>query len=51
MLDKIKALFAWRVAFESGVYQCQENLVNGKRRAVRISGGHSPINHTWLGRA
>ena len=49
MLDKIKALFAWRTVFRSGCYAYQENGVTGKRRLVRTtSGGHSPYDEDWL---
>ena len=49
MLRWLKSLFAWRYAFEAGVYDYQFNEVTGARRAIRnTSIGHSPVNMAWL---
>lgn len=49
MLRWVRSWFAWRRAFEAGVWLYEENTVTGRRRATRIeSGGHSPVDFDWL---
>lgn len=44
----IKSLFAWKRVFDGGCYAYFENAVTGKRKAVRATGGYSPVDVDWL---
>jgi hypothetical protein len=44
----LKSLFAWRHAFDAGVFTYEQNEITGKRRAFRCSNGYSPLDMQWL---
>lgn len=44
------SLFAWRLVREAAVWHYYENRITGKRRAVRVSGAHQPLDVFWLNR-
>ena len=49
MLRWVKSLFAWRVAFVSGVWLYEFNEATGQRRATTCAiGCVGPINMGWL---
>lgn len=48
MVRWIKSLFAWKHVRDMGCYSYFENGVTGRRKAVRNTGGHSPIDMAWL---
>lgn len=41
---------AWHRSHQKGVWEYQENLITGERRAIRISGCHGPLDNDWLER-
>lgn len=49
MLNKLKAVFAWRDVRDTGVWRYQENSVTGERRAVPgAAKGWRPVDRVWL---
>ncbi len=48
MIRLIKSLFAWRDVNIEGKWLYQENAITGRRRAVSLSGGYSPLDFDWL---
>jgi hypothetical protein len=49
VIRRLRGLFAWRRAFDAGVWAYFENTVTGQRKAVRrFSGGYSPQDAEWL---
>lgn len=45
----LRAFFAWREVYNTGVHSYQENTVTGERRVRRVvAGGYQPVDHRWL---